>query len=220
MKPLYSGEQARRRGFTLTELAIVMGVMGVILSAIWWAAGNAGEAQRDNAGVTELQTVSQNILSLMQGQTFVTTACDSGGAFPCPITKGMIKAQAIPSTYIDTVTPTTADSPWSAKNFMVYAGAGGDSKIFRLSFFQVTQKGCLILLLQGTTCQVGQVGCPTKVWTNNPVGGGTTGSSAVPSATGTGWQTALGPTLANTMCAANNYAGAGNNSVEFDYSLN
>ena len=39
--------QARRRqlGFTLTELAIAMGVIGMVIGAIWWASSNA----RDHA---------------------------------------------------------------------------------------------------------------------------------------------------------------------------
>ena len=52
---------AARGGFTLTELAIVVDVIGLILGAIWWAAGNARESQKENDALNRLQTVAQNI---------------------------------------------------------------------------------------------------------------------------------------------------------------
>ena len=204
-------KQNRSPGFTLTELAIVMGVMGAIVGAIWTASGNTQDAQSSNKAVQELQDVAQGINNLMAGQKFSTSSCDSGSTFPCSVTKAMIAAQAVPSIYLNQASPTTAvDNPWNTSGFVVYAL---NAKNYRLSFFGTTYKGCLALLLQGTGCQANQVGCPTKVWTNNPTGGGTTGSSNLP--------TAIASLSANTMCSANSYPASGstNNSVEFDYAL-
>jgi prepilin-type N-terminal cleavage/methylation domain-containing protein len=208
----------KRRGFTLAELAIVVGVIGAIMSAIWWAASNAKEMQRDNDAVQELQSVTQGVLSLMQGRSFpATVACSGSNNITC----AMITAQAIPSGFIDTANTAAANNPWSAANFVVWSNPNHtNNRIFRLSFYQVSQKGCLVLLLEGTNCQAGQAGCPQEVYTN----GGTatcqpnqTGCAGAVPATGIGWQV-MGSSAASAMCAANNYSG-GSNSVEFDFSL-
>ncbi|MDR3450718.1 MAG: type II secretion system protein [Alphaproteobacteria bacterium] len=199
----------RNRGFTLVELALVMGVIGAVISAIWWSSTSTREAQRQNDAVSELQTVSQGVIALMQGQTFKAPFGN--------ITSTMITAQAIPSIYIDKQTPTTADHPWSTGNFTVTSIS---ARVFRVAFTNVSQSGCLALLLQGTSCQAGQTQCPTEVYTNGTAKtcqpNQTACSGAVP-ATGIGWQV-MGGSIAATMCAANSYTG-GTNNVSFDFSL-
>jgi prepilin-type N-terminal cleavage/methylation domain-containing protein len=206
----------KRRGFTLTELAIVMGVIGAIVGAIWWVAGNAKEMQRDNDAVQELQSTVQGVLDLMTGQSF-PVAADTN------YTSNMITAQAIPAAYINLATPTTADNPWSPSNFVFVANP---NRTFRVAFYGVSQRGCLALLLQETACQAGQMGCPTEVYTGGKPGGTWTSPKCVPGkCNGTvnsnlGWQV-LTATAANTLCSTtyNSYAGGINNSVEFMFSL-
>jgi len=208
-----------RAGFTLTEVAIVMGMIGFILGAVWWAASSARETQKGNDALNEMQTVVQNIDGIMMGQTFTTIG---------NITNNMIGAQSVPSTYVDAATPTTADNPWSPKNFVVWSLAGG--KTFRVSFYKVTEQGCVALLLKGTSCQPGQSGCPFQAGTGGtsaPVAP-TAANSCKPNLTcpgeaaaaaGLGWQVMNANVAIKNLCAANSYTGAGNNSVEFDYSL-
>lgn len=49
-----------QRGFTLTELAIVLGIIGIILGAIWGAAAMVYENNRTKAGATEILTIVNN----------------------------------------------------------------------------------------------------------------------------------------------------------------
>jgi len=207
----------RQRGFTLTELVIVMGVFGLITGGIWAASTGARESQKANDATTELQNVTQNISSLMSGQKF------SAPFYPAAAsnqTTSMITAQTIPTNYVNTAA--TANNPWSKGNFYVWSLT---AKTYRLSFYQVGSfKSCEAMLLQATSCQVKQVGCPTQVGT-----GGTSAlvaptSTATPSAT-LGWQSVTVGVVAvtmqqaaNTLCAVNSYAG-GANSVEFDYAF-
>ncbi len=198
-------QHKKNRAFTLTELAIVLGVIGAVIGAIWYASGNVSEARKENDAVLEVQTVAQNIATLMVGRTF------PGGE----LTSSMITAQTIPPSYVDSAAPATADNPWSASNFKVFNVT--NNKTFRLSLYNVPRKACLALLTQMTNCQTGQSTCPTVVWTN---GAATTCAASQNGCTGAvftspGW-TNLTTTLANTLCNANSYTG-GTNSVEFDF---
>ena len=198
----------KRRGFTLVELAIVMGVIGAIMGAIWYAASNAREAQKDGDAVNELQTTVQNLVTLMAGHSF-------SGAALANVTPGMITAQVIPSTYVN-VGGTTANTPWGAGNFIIYAPvtvAAPGNRRARLSFLQVTKQGCIALLTQATACQTGQSSCPVDVQTDSNGTGNNVSANA-----STGWATVMTSTLVNTMCNANSYTG-GTNSVDLDYAM-
>jgi type II secretory pathway pseudopilin PulG len=135
------GVPRARQGFTLMELAIVFGVMGTILSAIWWAAGNVKETQRDNDAVQELQSVTQGINDLMAGQTLpaLPVACNATGnpINSLTITCAVIAAQAIPNSYVSITNTAQANTPWSTNNFQVYEMA---PKTFRVSFYSTTFK--------------------------------------------------------------------------------
>ncbi len=219
----------RRRGFTLTELAIVLGIIGVIASAVWYAGSNASELQKENNAVSELQNVALNINNIMAGQQF-TQAGDTD------VTSDMIKKySAIPTSWANAKTGTTADNPWnvgsvaSSTGFVVWANpSNANTRQYRLSFYNTTYKGCMALLLQGTSCQFGQVGCPTEVYTNLPNGPTVNGNDFCQpgppfpngncygaASSAPGWQS-MTVTVASEMCGDNATNGG---SVEFDFSL-
>lgn len=52
---------AHSRGFTLTEVAIVLGVFGIVLAGIWAAAGAVYETMRVNKTTQQLQLIVQNM---------------------------------------------------------------------------------------------------------------------------------------------------------------
>jgi hypothetical protein len=87
----------------------------------------------------------------------------------------------------------------------------------RVSFYEVPNDGCIALLLQGTSCQYGQSGCPSDIVLAEGNFGGWPGWTTASVLT-TGWTT-LTVSQAATICANNAAPGAGDNSVEFDYSL-
>jgi len=53
-----------KKGFTLTEIAIVLGIIGLILGAIWVAAAAVYENTRVNRGVTEILAISSGLKAL------------------------------------------------------------------------------------------------------------------------------------------------------------
>src|ERR1700740_210314 len=55
---------ARKRGFTLTEIAIVLGIIGLILGAIWVAAAAVYNNMRTSKATTEILTAVQNVRAL------------------------------------------------------------------------------------------------------------------------------------------------------------
>jgi len=81
-----------QKGFTLTELGIVMGVAGVIIGAIWVGASRANEAARVNDALTELQTIQQNLTDLMDGRTLP-------GAYPSIQAQPLLADGVIPDSY-------------------------------------------------------------------------------------------------------------------------
>lgn len=198
----------KKKAFTLIEIAIVLGVIGAILSLIWSAANDAREAQKENEALVEIQIVVQNILNIMQGRSFLAPMISPH----IPITPQMITAGVIPDNYIEPTHPTTqAFNPWgrdtnlSNNSFVIWAM---DAKTFRISFYGVSRSGCLSLLLANTACQVGHMGCPKKAMTNN------SDTYLLPDST-TGWQV-MTTSQASLMCADNVLNGG---SVEFDYGL-
>src|ERR1700733_11494350 len=68
---IFTGSQlhARRRGgFTLTEIALVFGVMGLVIVSIWWASAGVGQNVRLNQAADELQQINTNVRALYAGQ--------------------------------------------------------------------------------------------------------------------------------------------------------
>jgi hypothetical protein len=194
------------------EMAIVLGIIGIVLGAVWIAATKTSNAEKSNDAVSELQMIAQNIVQTLQGQTLQPALCTTGATFPCDVTKAMGTTMlAIPSAY---VTGVTAVAPWSGSTLIIKAI---EANQFRVSFFNVPTQGCMALLLQGTACQAtstySQPGCPVDAFT---AADATTNLTKPAS---TGWQAATSMTVsqASSMCLDNTTAAV--NSVEFDYAL-
>jgi type II secretory pathway pseudopilin PulG len=192
------------RGFTLTEMAIVLGVASAVIGAIWGVAGSV-KSQRNNVdAVNELQAIKQSIFDMRAGQPFTVTPGTD-------ITSTLITAGVIPSLY--TSSPTAATTPWGT-SLTVKATA---DRTFHISFLKVPSlSSCINLVLQGTNCDAAQNGCPTEVY----VAGGEI--SQIPAVgVPNGWQQVLTPALAKTFCGNNTYIGSTitNDTVEFDYAL-
>ena len=82
---------SRRRGFTLTEIAITLAVFGIVLSGIWWAASELRFSMEVNRTVENVNSIRQSVKSFYgsrppQGLTntdrFVTQALALARAFP------------------------------------------------------------------------------------------------------------------------------------------
>lgn len=209
--------QIRRslKGYTLTELAIVFGIAGAMLSGLWATASMASQSWSADDAANELETIQDNISQIMTGRQLPNALWGAN------ITPRLIASKSIPAGYINQASPTTVDNPWSAGSGPNWSGVvvwGINSNTYRVSFYKTTQKGCIGLLAAATQCWAGQTGCPKEIYTNwaftscQPNQAGCTGT---PTATGTGWRALGGMAEIISLCQQNPQ---NSGSVEFDYS--
>ncbi len=198
----------RRAGFSLTELAIVLAAISLILTAVWEGAQSVKASSQNSAAVTELQIISRNILSTFEGQSL-----PGGNTGTAPwLNQILINAHVIPTAYVNpSSNGTQIDHPWAQQSVAIWkVGSAYDNQCsasdncFRISFYNVPMAGCIALLTQGTSCQPNQIGCPIQVLTGAGAGGPQNVTATVT------------PNGASTLCAANTPTA---NSVEFDYLL-
>lgn len=67
-------QQKFRRGFSLIEAAIVMGVVGLVVGTIWVISANVNEASRINRLILQTTLLSQNIRNYYSGRALPTGA--------------------------------------------------------------------------------------------------------------------------------------------------
>lgn len=141
-KDLSVEQQKKKRGFTLTEIAIVLGIIGLILGAIWVAAGAVYQNLRVSKAQTELLQITQAIRTLYATQTVVDSVAAQN------LTTSLIAAKVFPS---DSVNGNTVNGPWGGSTINVISQTGslvGDS--FSVEFDNIPQSACIALLTSAT----------------------------------------------------------------------
>lgn len=96
------------RGFTLTELAIVLGVAGIVLAGIWTAASMVYENNRVKTASTEVLQIVNNWRSV-----YTSRAMDQGNG--TDITPISIQNNFIPQEMLRPGNTTQAFSPWGGQ---------------------------------------------------------------------------------------------------------
>ena len=147
-----SQDPSEKRGFTLTEIAIVLGIIGLILGAIWVAAGAVYQNLRISKAQTELLQIAQGVRSLYATQSVVDTAAGTDE------TSALIAAKVFPS---DTISSSTVNNgvvsavngPWQGSTIKVYSatqpsGITGDS--FGVIFMGVPAAACISMTTGNT----------------------------------------------------------------------
>jgi prepilin-type N-terminal cleavage/methylation domain-containing protein len=94
------------RGFTLTELAIVIGIIGLILGAIWTAAGMVNSANKTQKAMSDVSFILQNYRSLFprgvdtgSGWADITCQGVTSGFFPASTMNSAACYPGLTSTY-------------------------------------------------------------------------------------------------------------------------
>lgn len=128
-----------QKGFTLTELAIVLGVVGIILSAIWVAAAVVYTNNRTQSAVNETVLIVGNYRTLFSTHgvdiadwTDITCMGVNAGFFPKPmLPPGQTCTTGIGATY--------PQHPWN-NYFQVYSHQGMQGIMILLG--GLTQDAC------------------------------------------------------------------------------
>jgi prepilin-type N-terminal cleavage/methylation domain-containing protein len=133
------------RGFTLTELAVVLGIVGIILGAIWAATGMVYENNRTRLATSEMLTIVNNWKSIYgnkridiaDGNDMTQMTVNNGFAPqemvpPAGQANGCIVGQSAGSCDIN--------GPWGGNIVQVKSGANTNS--VQVRFLGLTQTEC------------------------------------------------------------------------------
>jgi len=129
------GNVKPRRGFTLTEIAIVLGIIGIVLGTIWSTATSVYATQRTNQTNMDILQIMQEVRSLYATapSTGVTTATD--------LTSGLITDGAVPTRL---VSGTGLKDEWPNGVTAILTPATGDS--FTIVMTALPQSACISAL--------------------------------------------------------------------------
>lgn len=101
----FSRPQSSQGGFTLTEVALAMAIIGFIIGAIWAAGSSVNEKARSEQALSQLRMVVQNIRDIY-GSSFRFSSTNKD------VTDMMINAGVFPADMLVANVPT---SPWQTQ---------------------------------------------------------------------------------------------------------
>jgi prepilin-type N-terminal cleavage/methylation domain-containing protein len=157
MRKQLAGISAKRekRGFTLTEIAIVLGIVGLILGAIWVAAAAVYTNLRTSRTTTELLTITQNLRAMYATSASVDNAADMTTIPFAGVAAGgqttYIQANIFPAdAVILSGGKYTIENPWGSSINIVSAKAATALDSFAVEFDNVPQSACITILTSNT----------------------------------------------------------------------
>jgi type II secretory pathway pseudopilin PulG len=83
----------RARGFSLIEVALVLGVVGLVIGGVWFAAANVSENQKASKTVEELSSIAMCARSQFNPTDNLTDAASelaNAGCLPSPVKTAII----------------------------------------------------------------------------------------------------------------------------------
>ena len=192
--------EQHKKGFTLTEIAIVLGIMGLVLGAIWVAAAGVYNNQRISHANTAILQVVQGVRTLLSTSSTVGSAGD--------ITATIVSAGVIPT---DLINGAAAIGPWPGSALKILTVNATDTA-FTVEITKVPQAACIALFstLGGASRDQGlsNAGATTAA---APIVVSTAGTALPLLTTQINVVTAA---IATTACSS-----ATNNTIQFEYTL-
>lgn len=141
----------KRQGFTLTELAIAMMLIGLFLAAVWAAAVGVWAGSRVEKGVNETWQIATNYRSLYTGMTLSSL----------PTTDDLVSAGVFPSSMLRTVSgKKTPYDAWGGTATITFPTSS--IKKFRMTFNGVKNTECVSFLT--SIPPTGQDGSPSDAY--------------------------------------------------------
>jgi prepilin-type N-terminal cleavage/methylation domain-containing protein len=128
----------RSRGFTLTELAIVLGIFSFIVAAVWAAGSDARKSARVRLGTDDVMIAVTNMRGYAAGMSsypnYGTLGANSN------VTTNMVSSGIVPQNLLSGGTPY---DEWNGL-FTVYTGVSGTT--FRVYMYNVPTDDCRKLI--------------------------------------------------------------------------
>ncbi len=154
-------QKKRAGGFTLTEAAIVLGIVGLILGAIWVAAGAVYENLRVSTTSNQLLQIAQSIRAMHATQNVVDANIDA---------LLVARAGGMPSDMItrdSNGAVTAVRDVWGGDVSIAATTYNVTNDSFSVTFTEVPQSACSNLLMRntGTGRDTGLIGAGNSVST-------------------------------------------------------
>ena len=130
-----SRQITRKKGFTLTEIAIVLGIIGLILGAIWAAASSVYANLKANQAQQGILSAAQAVRSM-----FATSANTGQTAI------GVITSPGMFPTNWQSTTVGKVGNPWHVNPTNNYAYVTGNGSLFAIELDGMSDAGCSTLV--------------------------------------------------------------------------
>jgi prepilin-type N-terminal cleavage/methylation domain-containing protein len=144
-------QRAGVRGFTLTEIAIVIGIMGVFLSAVWTAASNvysSHKAQQATSQITQLVNGYRTLYSQHNVDVAGDVTCTgvNAGLFPSEMITAATTGFCSTAAANTKITPTTIapQTPWGGISYVLITASQAPPSI-RIYYKNLTAAQCIYL---------------------------------------------------------------------------
>ena len=143
-----------KRGFTLTEIAIVLGIIGLILGAIWVAASAVYNNLRTSKATTELLQIAQAVRSMYATSSTVDAGADmtysATGSHAAGAGTTYVQSSVFPSDMVSGAGPYIIQDPWAGDTDIVSGKVTTASDSFLVEFDNVPQSACINIITAST----------------------------------------------------------------------
>jgi prepilin-type N-terminal cleavage/methylation domain-containing protein len=126
--------RSKKRGFTLTEIAIVLGIMGLILGSVWSAASSVYENMKITDAINGIVQASNTI----RGQFSNSMTTGVSGA-------NITTAGVFPVSW-KTTTAGVYGNPWNRNATASKAQVYGSATAFTVHLSNITDAGCAAIM--------------------------------------------------------------------------